>query len=95
MAKASESAFLSTHMASCFYAQQNINRHKDMLRSMPRACFILLGLRIDSAFSLLVFCPIRALVSGEVRLVSAFSFIATRVVYKLRTCCLVFISMLR
>ena len=42
-----------------------------MLRSMPRACFILLGLRIDSAFSLLVFCPISALVNGGVRIVSA------------------------
>lgn len=51
-----------------------------MLRSMPRACFILLGLRIDSAFSLLVFCPISALVSGEMRIVSALFPIATQLV---------------
>lgn len=42
-----------------------------MLRSMPCACFILLGLRIDSVFSLLVFCPIRALVGGGMHIVSA------------------------
>lgn len=57
--------------------------------------FGLVGMCIVFALFLPVFCPIRALASGGMRIVSAFSIIATRVVYELVTCCLVFISMLR
>lgn len=42
-----------------------------------------------------VFCPVRALVSGGMRIVSAFFPSATLVVYELVTCCLVCIPMLR
>jgi len=42
-----------------------------------------------------LFLPYKVLVSGEVRIVSAFFPIATLVVYELVTCCLVCIPMLR
>jgi len=70
MAKASETAFLSTPIAGCVMPK-TLKQAQGHAKEHALCLFGLVGMCIVFVLFLPVFCPISALVSGEMRIVSA------------------------